>query len=99
MFFKLQNVIGSLVVVNSSGLRGLIGGTWLGIFEPVAILKGIFEGVFDGVLVNFLSGVFVNILPGVFGVLYGVVFSMAVLVWSRLLKGKTLCGSIFLVEL
>lgn len=89
-FLKLQNMIGSLVVDKAGFLRGLTGGTWLGIFDPVGILNGIFEGVF--------VGVFVKVLPGVFGVRKGVVFSTTVRVWLRFFGRKALWRS-HLVEL
>lgn len=56
-------MIGSLVRLVLFGvLLGLIGGTILGIFDPVAILNGVF-GVLVGVF-RVLEGVFT---PGVLG--------------------------------
>jgi len=51
-------------VDNIGFFLGLMGGTWLGILEPVGILKGIFDGVLAGVFDGVLIG-----LPGVLGVL------------------------------
>lgn len=42
-------------VVNLVALLGLIGGTKLGIFPPVAILNGILVGVFVTVTFRFLG--------------------------------------------
>lgn len=48
-----------LGVVSFAPLRGLMGGTTLGILDPVAILKGALAGILLGVLEGVLKGVLV----------------------------------------